>query len=190
LSGADWIILAIVVLSALTAFAQGFFHEVFSLAGVILGYLLAAWGYRAIAAWYTPLVSSPWVADIAGFLTIFVAVALLASLAGRLTRWLMKEVGLRWFDRTLGAAFGLARGILVATVLVLAVAAFAPGSQVLARSQLAPYLLVIGRGASWLAPAEVRLQFRAGVERLRELRRQVEDRPGPPVSDAKADNRN
>jgi membrane protein required for colicin V production len=167
---ADVAIVAVVLLSAAAAAAQGFLYELFSLAGVIAGYLLAVWGYRAVAPWYAPYVSTPWVANIAGFLTIFVIIVLLAGIIGRIARWTMKEVGLRWFDRVLGGAFGLVRGVLVAMVFALALASFAPGSPTLANSRVAPYLLVMARAAVWLAPSQVRMQFRAGMDALSGLK--------------------
>lgn len=166
---ADALIIAFVLLSAIAAAAQGFLFEVISLAGVIAGYLLAAWGYYAVAPWFTPYVNSPWVANIAGFFTIFIAVVLLAGIAARIARWSMKEVGLRWFDRLLGGTFGLVRGVLVVMVVVLALASFAPGSALLARSRMAPYLLVLARGAVWVAPSQVRQGFRSSMDALRNM---------------------
>ena len=71
---------------------------------MIVGYLLAAWEYPRVAAWYAPYVNSQWAADIAGFFTIFVVVVLLAGVLGRIARWAVHGVGLRWFDRLLGAS--------------------------------------------------------------------------------------
>jgi membrane protein required for colicin V production len=159
-----------VLLSAIAAAAQGFLFELFSLAGVVAGYVFAAWGYRQVAPWFAPYVSSPWVANIAAFVTIFVVVMLLAGAIARIARWSMKEAGLRWFDRALGAAFGLVRGVLVAMVFALALASFSPGSAVLAQSRVAPYLLVVARAAVWVAPTQVRMQFRAGMEALSGLK--------------------
>ena len=126
LSILDWVMVLMVVLSVLQAIAQGFFHEFFSLAGVIVGYLLAAWEYPRVAAWYAQHVNSQWAADIAGFFTIFLVVVLLAGTVGRIVRWAVHGVGLRWFDRLLGAVFGFVRGAVIGTVIVLALAAFAP----------------------------------------------------------------
>ena len=84
LSNLDWVMVLIVLLSVLQAIAQGFFYEFFSLAGVVAGYLLAAWEYWRVAAWYTRYVNSQWAADIAGFFTIFVVVVLLAGVIGRI----------------------------------------------------------------------------------------------------------
>src|SRR5437899_9929464 len=128
MTGIEWIIVAVIAISVLVAAAQGFFFEVFSLAGAIFGYILAAWEYGRLAPWFEQFVKSPAIANSAGFITIFVSVMIIASIAGKVTRWVMHEVGLRWVDRLLGAAFGLVRGIVVVTVAVMAMAAFSPVS--------------------------------------------------------------
>ncbi len=170
MAGLDWIIVAAVLFSVVLAASQGFLFEVVSLAGVVIGYLVAVWEYPRVAAWYAPYVRAQWVAEIAGFLTIFIAIAVLAGVLARLARWSMRESPLRWFDRVLGAAFGLVRGALIAVVLVMALAAFAPGSKWLADSSFGPYLLAVGRAAVWVAPSEVRQRFREGLKLLREPR--------------------
>jgi hypothetical protein len=48
-------------------------------------------------------------------------------------------------------------------------AAFAPGADWLERSQLAPYFLVGGRAAIWLAPAELRQRFYQGLDYMRQM---------------------
>jgi len=169
MTGFDWAIVAVVLISALLAAAQGFFFEIFLLCGAVVGYLLAAWQYHRVAMWLMQFVSAAWVADAAGFLTIFFSAILLAGIAGRICRWMFKEAGLQWFDRILGAAFGLVRGIAMVTVVIMGLAAFSPGSRMLARSQLSGYFLVLGRGASWLGPQELRIRLRQGIDRLKQL---------------------
>jgi membrane protein required for colicin V production len=166
LSILDWVIVLIVVLSVVQAINQGFFYEFFSLAGVIAGYLVAAWEYPRVAAWYAHYVSSPWTADSAGFFTIFVLVMVLAGAVGRLIRSIVRGVGLRWFDRVLGAPFGFIRGIVVSAVMVLALAAFAP-QWGLPPSRIAPFLLVTSRGLVWAAPEHLRERFWDGWNLLR-----------------------
>lgn len=170
MSGLDWIIVVVIALSVLLAVAQGFFFEMFSLGGAVLGYLLAAWQYEALAPWFEPHVKSAAVANAAAFFVIFTGVMLVAGAAGKITRWMMKEVGLRWVDRVLGGAFGLIRGIVVVTVAVLALATFVPESRVLERSAMSRYFLVTGKAVSWLAPAEMRQKFQEGVALLRKNR--------------------
>ena len=151
----DWIILVVLLFSALLAAAQGFFFEMICLAGAVFGFLLASWGYGKLAPWFVQYVKAPAFADLAGFLAIFLSVVLLAGAMARITRWMVHEAGLRSVDRVLGAAFGFVRGMVIVTAGLLAITAFAPESEELAGSQLAGYFLVAGRGASWLAPADV-----------------------------------
>jgi membrane protein required for colicin V production len=134
----------------------------------LAGYLLAAWGYTKIAAWFLPYVKTQAFADLAGFLAIFLSVILLSGAIARILRWMVHEAGFRWVDRSLGAAFGFLRGAVIVTAGLLAFTAFAPEASELAGSQLAGYFVVAGRGASWLAPAEIRQKFREGVDKLRQ----------------------
>lgn len=170
MSGLDWVMIAVVLLSVLLAASQGFFYELFSLGGIVVGYIMAAWGYTRVAAWYAPFVKSAWVADIAGFLTIFIAVSLVAGIIGRLARWFFKEAGLRWFDRLLGAAFGLVRGVLAVAVLLLALTSFAPDNTCIVQSAVAPYVLIVARAAVWIAPGQIRTRFADGLRTIREMR--------------------
>ena len=163
----DWMIIAVMMGSVLLAAAQGFVFEVFSLAGTVIAYLLAAWSYGTVAPWYLPHVKSAAIADLAGFLTIFFAVIIVAGIIARIIRKAIRAVGLRFVDRFLGGAFGLVRGVIIVTVGVIGFTAFAPESPLLAGSQFAGYFLVAGRGGSWLAPARMRDKFREGLARLR-----------------------
>jgi membrane protein required for colicin V production len=165
-TAADWIIVIVIAVSVLQAAISGFFHEAFGIAGLILGYLLAAWNYERLAARYAPYLKSMWLGEIAAFLVIFLAVVLVAGLAGRIVRHIVKEVGLSFVDRILGGALGLLRGILMVAVVLMSMAAFTPTSTWLEGSQLAPYFLVVGRAAIWVAPSELRSRFYQGLDLL------------------------
>lgn len=175
LSILDWGFVFLLVISILVAAAQGFFYELFALAGAVVGYLVAAWEYPRLAAWYMRYVNSGWAADIAGFLTVFLAFVLLGGVAGRIARWAVQGVGLRWFDRVLGGLFGAIRGIAVCTVIVMALASFSPTSPYLQNSRIAPFLLVTGRSLIWAAPAELRARFHDGWNLLRTVPEHVEE---------------
>ncbi len=163
---ADWVILLVILFSVIQAAASGFFQEACGIAGLVFGYLLAAWQYQRLAAWLGTFLKLAWLAEIAGFLVIFVAVMVLAHLAGRLARWVMKESGLSFLDRILGGALGLLRGILIVAIVLVSMTAFTPASKWLEGSELAPYFLVVGRAAIWLAPAELRARFYQGLDLL------------------------
>jgi membrane protein required for colicin V production len=169
MSIADWIIIAFLVFSVAGAAIEGFFHEAFKLAGLVVGYLLAAWQYHRLADWFAPHLKSPWLGEIAGFLIIFFAVLIVAGIAGQIARWAMKKAGLSSIDRFLGAVLGLLKGVLVVAIVLTATTAFAPAAKWLASSQLAPYFLVGGRAAIWLAPSELRHRFYQGLDYMRQV---------------------
>ena len=179
MSIADWIILGFLVFSVITAAIEGFFHEAFKLAGLVVGYLLAAWQYRRLADWFAPHVKSPWLGEIAAFLIIFFAVLMVAGMAGRIARFAMKKAGLSSIDRALGAVLGLLRGVLVVAILLTAMAAFAPAAKWLEGSELAPYFLVGGRAAIWLAPSELRHRFYQGLDYMRQTHAAAGKTSGP-----------
>jgi membrane protein required for colicin V production len=126
-------------------------------------------------------VKEQWTADIVSFLAIFFAILVLAGIVARLARWAASEAGLRWFDRLLGGAFGVLRGAVVVTVLVLAMAAFWPQSRWLSDSQLSPYFLLIGRGMVWVAPPTVRHRFMDGLAALRDIQPKTENGSASPA---------
>ncbi len=179
MSPADWIILAVLILSVITAATQGFFAEALNLAGLVVGYLVAAWQYQHVAAWFESYLKSETLAEILGFLVVFFAVVLIFGIAGRIARWVMKEAGLSGFDRFLGGLLGLLKGGLIVSVILMGMTAFTPGSKLLANSQMAPYFLVVGRAAIWLAPSAMRSRFYQGLDLLHRAPQNVSGAPAP-----------
>ena len=164
MSLADWLICALVLLNVVTAAMQGFFSEALTMAGLIVGYVVAAWKYRGLADWFDGFLKNAWFAEVLGFLVIFFAIVLLFGVAAKVARWLMKESGLSGFDRFLGAILGLLKGGLMVAVILMGMTAFEPTSKLLQNSQLAPYFLVMGRAAIWVAPSELRARFYQGLD--------------------------
>src|SRR5262249_61101247 len=126
MNGLDWAILGVMLLSIWLAATHGFFFEILSLAGTVIGFVLAAWGYEHIAPWFLPHVKSAAIADLAGFLTIFFVVVVLGGIFARIFRKAINAGGFRWVDRFLGGAFGLVCGVGIVSVGVLALSRVAP----------------------------------------------------------------
>ena len=164
---ADWVIIAVIVASAMHAAAMGFFQEAFHIGGLIAGYLLAAWQYQRLGILRGTYLKSPWAADSAAFLIIFFAVTVAFGLAGRTARWVMKASGLRVVDRFLGALLGILRGALIVAFVLVGMTSFTPSAKWLEGSELAPYFQAVGRAAIWAAPSELRTRFYQGLELLR-----------------------
>jgi membrane protein required for colicin V production len=178
MSAADLIIVAVVLLNVVLAAVQGFFAEAFSLAGLVVGYMVAAWQFQGLSDWLGTFLKNTQLADILAFFIIFFAVLAAFSVAGRVVRWMMKKVGLSGFDRFLGGILGLAKGGLMVAIGLMAVTAFAPTSQLLAKSQLAPYFLVVGRAAIWAGPSALRTRFNQGLDLLHRAPKELSAKPG------------
>ena len=164
---ADWIILLVLLVSVVQAASSGFFQEIFGIAGLVFGYLIAAWQYRHLADHFATYISSRWLGEIAAFLAIFLGVMVLAGVLGKIVRWAMKEAGLSVIDRVLGGILGLVRGCLLIAIVLVGMTAFTPTSRWLQNASLSPYFLVVGRAAIWVAPTELRSQFYKGLDYLR-----------------------
>jgi len=164
----DWTFAAIVAGSVIFAIMKGFVRELISLAALIAGLVVASLAYPRAALWFEDLTKSHDVALGLGFLTLFLAVLMVGGLAQLLARKLIKTAGIEWFDRFLGAVFGLVRGVLVDCVLLLALVAFAIKPAAVQQSSLAPYVTTGAHIISLAMPTNLKAQFRLGFERFKE----------------------
>lgn len=164
---ADFCILLVVLVSVVQAVISGFFQEVFGLAGLVFGYLIAAWKYERLADYFALYITKRWIAEDAAFLVIFLGIMLLAGILGKLIHRIVKKAGLSGIDRFLGGLLGFVRGCLMVAIVLVSITAFTPAARWLQSSSLAPYFLVAGRAAIWVAPSQLRSQFYQGLDYLR-----------------------
>ncbi|HWZ50080.1 MAG TPA: CvpA family protein [Granulicella sp.] len=164
----DWMLVAVLVYSTVAAFLRGFFREIFSLAGLVAGILLAGWNYPAVAdrlsAW---LGISLTTAEIAAFLLIAVLVMVGCGLVGKVLATTARTIGLGFLDRLLGAGFGFARGFLLGVAVMVAAAAFTPHSEWLQKSQLSLYFLDGAHAVSFVVPGNLQERVRVGALELK-----------------------
>jgi membrane protein required for colicin V production len=115
----DYVIVAIVAVSAVISLFRGFLREALSLAGWVIGIWLAVTFVDVAAVPLEPYVSVPSLRQAAAFFSIFLASLLVTGLVVWLAGQLVKRTGLSGTDRVLGMIFGIARGGLVVVLLVL-----------------------------------------------------------------------
>ena len=151
----DWLLLAPLVYSTVLAFVRGLVRELFSLFGLIAGVLLAAWNYARLASPLGSFISNPAVANIVAFLVIAIGVMIAATIAGRLIHTTADAIGLGFFNRLGGAAFGLLRGCLIGVAILTAISAFLPGTEWVKNSLLAPYFLAGAHAVSFVVPHDL-----------------------------------
>lgn len=115
----DYAILLIVGLSVLLSIMRGLVREALAL----LAWVAAFWIATAYAVDISRLLPASIPTEpirlLAAFVILFLAALLLVSLVTMALTELVKTLGLGAMDKGLGAIFGLARGMLIVTVLVL-----------------------------------------------------------------------
>jgi membrane protein required for colicin V production len=163
----DWLLLAPLVYSTVQAFLRGLVREIFSLVGLIAGVLLAAWNYTRLAAPLGSVISNPAVANVVAFLLIAISVMVAATIAGRLIHSTAHAVGLGFFNRLGGAAFGLLRGCLIGVAILMAISAFLPGTEWVKNSRLAPYFLAGAHAVSFVVPHDLEQLILDGVAQIK-----------------------
>jgi len=106
-------VIAIIVLSAIFAFARGFVREALSIVAWVGAAAITVYGFNPVLLFVSPLVNNVLLAQlIAGFGLFVVSLIVLTIATGYLAR-LVRASALSPIDRTLGFIFGLARGVLI-----------------------------------------------------------------------------
>jgi membrane protein required for colicin V production len=163
----DWFLIAVLAYSIIVAFIRGIILELFSLGGLIAGILLASWNYTHVAELLSRLITTPATAQIVAFLLIVIGMMVLSALLGRALNRTAHAIGLGFFDRLLGAVFGLARGCLFGVAILMAVAAFRPHSTWVENSRLSPYFLAGVHAVSFVVPHDLQQQILNGAQQLK-----------------------
>jgi membrane protein required for colicin V production len=122
----DLAFLGVLALSLLIGAWRGLVYEVLSVLGWAASFYLAQWLAPDVALMLPLQSASEPVRYAAAFVLIFILSVFAAGLLAVLIKKLVEAIGLRPVDRTLGAAFGLVRGVilLLAVTLVINMTAF------------------------------------------------------------------
>jgi membrane protein required for colicin V production len=163
----DLFLIAILAYSTIVAFIRGIILELFSLGGLIAGILIASWNYSRIAIYLERFIATPATAQIIAFLVTVIVVMVLSALLGKALNRTAHAIGLGFFDRLLGAAFGFARGCLFGVAIMMAIAAFLPHSTWIANSQLSSYFLAGAHAVSFVVPHDLQQQILDGAAQLK-----------------------
>lgn len=165
---ADIVILAVLALSALLGLLHGFVSELLSLLCWVAAFWVA-WAFGPqVAAFYGTWWHEPAGCLIAGYVTCFLGVLIVGALLGWALRGLMKRGGLGGGDRFLGLLFGLARGVLLVTFVVLMLG-FTKVPRDAAWWRQSMLLPAFEQGAGWLAqelPPDVTRYLETGGKAL------------------------
>ena len=120
MSPVDIVILVVLLISTLFGLFRGFIREILSLASWIVAFYVAWTFALTAAAWLEPYISQQALRVPAAFGGIFVVVLIAASIVSYLLYRLLAIAGISGMDRSLGAVFGIVRGVVLIAILILA----------------------------------------------------------------------
>ncbi len=136
----DIVILVPLVITALTGLKMGIIKAVLSLAGLIVGVILAGRLYTPLSEMLS-FIPQAAVAKIVAFAIILIGVLVIASILARLLKWAASIMMLGWVNRLGGAVFGLVLGAITCGALLAAWVKFLGIGETISGSILAGVLL-------------------------------------------------
>ena len=117
MSWLDIVILVILALGAFSGLKRGLIKSVLSLAGLIIGVLLAGRLYTQVAG-LLPFIHNEAIANGVAFAIILIVVMVIASVLASMLKWAISLVMLGWVNRLGGAVFGALLGAIGAGALL------------------------------------------------------------------------
>ncbi|MGH8183161.1 MAG: CvpA family protein [Rhodanobacteraceae bacterium] len=165
---ADIAILAVLLVSVLIGLMRGLVWEVLSLVRWVAAFWVAFVFGAQVGALYGSWLHEPAARIVAGSITCFVGVLVAGGLVAWAVRRMVTWSGLRGGDSLLGMAFGLVRGLLLVTFVVLMLG-FTSIPREAAWYRQSTLLPAFQNGATWLAgalPPEVAHYMEVGGKSL------------------------
>jgi membrane protein required for colicin V production len=138
----DMIIICTMIFFIVKGILRGFLREVASLAGVILGILLANHFQPRMTEVLKAYVPASGFLPIISFALLFGAVLVICNFAGYGLSLLFQKAFLGWVDRTLGSGFAVVKGVIITYLVIVILTFFLPAqTPLIAQSKTAPWII-------------------------------------------------
>ena len=118
----DWVLVAVFVVGALLGLKWGLVQSVLNLVGVYVAMLVGAQFADGLVERFTDDIENESITTAIGYVVIFLAVFIIAQIAGKAIRAMLKMVFLGWVDRLGGVVVGALLGAILLTGVVTAMA--------------------------------------------------------------------
>ena len=166
----DIIIVIILAYCVIRGVFRGLVKEISSIIGVLGGYYAAYSYYPVIAGVLKRWISNTAYLNILSFLIIFCGVFIIISVLGVVIKYVLNIAFLGWVDRICGAGFGITKGILIASVLLITLTTFLPkNAPVVKNSLLAPYVTLVSEKMAKVVSKDMKNSFAAKIAALKKV---------------------
>lgn len=161
----DILIIIILLYCLVRGIFRGLLKEMSSLIGVLVGFYAAYTYYNELGKYLKKWITDPNYINTLSFLLIFICVFLIISILGIIIKYILKIVFLGWVDRVFGAVFGISKGILIGSVLLIVFSAFLSGnSNIIKTSKTAPYLSAISNKMIKVTPKDLKNEYQIRIK--------------------------
>ncbi len=151
MTSADFVLLAVVAVSAIVAFMRGFVREVLGIAAWVAAAYVAYAGFPAANPVVRGWISNQHIADPATYGIVFVVALIAFTIVTNLIGRMVRGSALGGVDRTLGLAYGVLRGALIVMVAYILAGMAIPPVEWPKPVRAARLLPFTHDGAVWLA---------------------------------------
>jgi membrane protein required for colicin V production len=164
----DIFIVVVVGFCLIRGIFRGLIKELSSIIGVLAGFYGAYTYYVKLAQLLSRWISDTGYLNIFSFLVIFCCVFILISVLGVVIKYLLNVAFLGWIDRICGAGFGLIKGILIVSVVMISLTAFLPkGSPLIKKSLLAPHVALVSETMAKVVSEDMKGEFAGKINALK-----------------------
>ena len=164
----DIIVIVILGYCLIRGVFRGLIKELSSIIGVLGGFYAAFTYYMLLAKPLSKWITNTGYLNILSFLIIFCGVFIIISILGVIINYLLKIAFLSWLDRILGSVFGAMKGILIVSVLLIALTAFLPkGTPVIKDSLLSPYVTLVSEKIAKVVSKDMKHAFSAKIATIK-----------------------
>jgi membrane protein required for colicin V production len=164
----DIIVIVILGYCLIRGIFRGLVKELSSIIGVFGGFYAAYTYYPLLAKPLSKWIANAGYLNILSFMIIFCGVFIIISILGIIINYLLKIVFLGWLDRVSGAMFGAMKGILIVSVLLIALTAFLPkGTPVIKDSLLSPYVTLVSEKMAKVISKDMKHDFSTKIATIK-----------------------
>lgn len=115
----DYTLFAVVSISALYSVFRGFVNEVLSLLSWVLSFWIAIKFSAQTAGYLEGIIETPGIRFMIAFVMLLVLILVVGAVCSRVIVRLVKRGGFSGMDRLIGVVFGLTRGLVIASLLLM-----------------------------------------------------------------------
>jgi membrane protein required for colicin V production len=164
----DILILVILGYSLVRGLFRGLVKEISSIIGVLGGFYAGYTYYKELGNLLSSIIHDAAYLNILSFLIIFCGVLIVVGVLGVIIKYLLNIAFLGWVDRIGGVIFGLAKGVLIVSILFISLTAFLPkGSAFIQNSVLAPHVSWVSEKMAKVVSQEMKLDFKSKLGDLK-----------------------